>query len=241
MTNNSSVLNISSLDCNYGHIEVLKDINIQINKSEIIALIGANGAGKTTLMKTISGLKEQNKGNLLYKENIDISLMPPEKRVKLGIAQVPEGRELFKTLSVKDNLMLGAYVRRDEEGIKDDLDFVYEKFPILYEKKELISGNLSGGQQQMLAIGRALMSKPDLLLMDEPSMGLAPVIVEEIFAFIEELKKLRLTVFLVEQNSFFALSISDRGYVLENGKIVLSDLSSNLIKDERVKEAYLGM
>lgn len=241
MTNNSSVLTISNLDCNYGHIKVLKDINIQINKSEIIALIGANGAGKTTLMKTISGLKEQDSGNLLYKENIDISQMPPEKRVKLGIAQVPEGRELFKSLSVKDNLMLGAYVRRDEKGIKEDLDFVYEKFPILYEKKELISGNLSGGQQQMLAIGRALMSKPDLLLMDEPSMGLAPVIVEEIFAFIEELKKLRLTVFLVEQNSFFALSISDRGYVLENGKIVLSDLSSNLIKDQRVKQAYLGM
>lgn len=241
MTNNSSVLSISNLDCNYGHIKVLKDINLQINKSEIIALIGANGAGKTTLMKTISGLKEQDSGNLLYKENIDISQMPAEKRVKLGIAQVPEGRELFKSLSVKDNLMLGAYVRRDEKGIKEDLDFVYEKFPILYEKKELISGNLSGGQQQMLAIGRALMSKPDLLLMDEPSMGLAPVIVEEIFAFIEELKKLRLTVFLVEQNSFFALSISDRGYVLENGKIVLSDLSSNLIKDERVKQAYLGM
>lgn len=241
MTNNSSILTISNLDCNYGHIKVLKDINIQINKSEIIALIGANGAGKTTLMKTISGLKEQDSGNLLYKENIDISQMPPEKRVKLGIAQVPEGRELFKSLSVKDNLMLGAYVRRDEKGIKEDLDFVYEKFPILYEKKELISGNLSGGQQQMLAIGRALMSKPDLLLMDEPSMGLAPVIVEEIFAFIEELKKLRLTVFLVEQNSFFALSISDRGYVLENGKIVLSDLSSNLIKDQRVKQAYLGM
>lgn len=241
MLKDKLVLEIKNLDCHYGHIHVLQNINLDVKRGEIVALIGANGAGKTTLMRTISGLKEQNKGEIIFKENIPISDTEPEKRVKLGIAQVPEGRELFKSLSVEDNLMLGAYTREDKDGIKKDLEFVYEKFPILYEKRNLISGNLSGGQQQMLAIGRALMSKPDLLLMDEPSMGLAPVIVEEIFAFIEELKKLHMTVFLVEQNSYFALTISDRAYVLENGEIVLSGNSCDLIKDPRVKEAYLGM
>ncbi len=241
MNKEGLVLNIEKLDCHYGHIHVLQDINLKVHRGEIVALIGANGAGKTTLMRTISGLKEQNKGEIIFKENIDITDTSPEKRVKLGIAQVPEGRELFKSLTVEDNLMLGAFTRNNKEEIKKDLDFVYEKFPILYEKRGLISGNLSGGQQQMLAIGRALMSKPDLLLMDEPSMGLAPVIVEEIFAFIEELKKLHMTVFLVEQNSYFALTISNRAYVLENGEIVLSGNSEDLLKDPRVKEAYLGM
>lgn len=235
------VLKIENLDCHYGHIHVLQNINLEVHKGEIVALVGANGAGKTTLMRTISGLKDQNKGEIIYKDNIVISDSTPEKRVKLGIAQVPEGRELFKSLTVEDNLLLGAYTREDKEEIKSDIAFIYEKFPILFEKKDLISGNLSGGQQQMLAIGRALMSKPDLLLMDEPSMGLAPVIVEEIFAFIEELKKLHMTVFLVEQNSYFALTISDRAYVLENGEIVLSGKSEDLINDPRVKEAYLGM
>jgi len=241
MLKSDMVLNIEKLDCHYGHIHVLQNINLEVHKGEIVALIGANGAGKTTLMRTISGLKEQNKGEITYKDNITITDTAPEKRVKLGIAQVPEGRELFKSLTVEDNLMLGAFTRDDKDGIQKDLDFVYEKFPILLEKKDLPSGNLSGGQQQMLAIGRALMSKPDLLLMDEPSMGLAPVIVEEIFAFIEELKKLHMTVFLVEQNSYFALTISDRAYVLENGEIVLSGNSADLVKDPRVKEAYLGM
>ncbi|WP_331775219.1 ABC transporter ATP-binding protein [Sulfurospirillum sp. 1612] len=241
MHKSDTLLKISDLDCHYGHIHVLQNINIEIKKGEIVALIGANGAGKTTLMKTISGLKIQDRGDIIYKDNIDITKSLPEKRVKLGIAQVPEGRELFKSMSVYDNLMLGSYTRSNKNDIQDDLDFVYEKFPILFEKKEIISGNLSGGQQQMLAIGRALMSKPDLLLMDEPSMGLAPVIVEEIFAFIEELKKIHMTVFLVEQNSYFALSISNHAYVLENGEIVLSGNSEDLIKDKRVKEAYLGM
>ncbi len=241
MHKSNIILNISDLDCHYGNIHVLQNININIQKGEIVALIGANGAGKTTLMKTISGLKEQNRGTITFKDNIDITKMAPEKRVKLGIAQVPEGRELFKSMSVIDNLLLGAYTRNDTKEIEKDLAFIFEKFPILLEKKDLISGNLSGGQQQMLAIGRALMSKPDLLLMDEPSMGLAPVIVEEIFAFIEELKKLHMTVFLVEQNSYFALSISDHAYVLENGQVVLDGKSEDLIKDPRVKEAYLGM
>jgi len=241
MLKSNLILEINKLDCHYGHIHVLQDINIEVNKGEIVALIGANGAGKTTLMRTISGLKDQNRGDITFKDNINITKMAAEKRVKLGIAQVPEGRELFKSLSVEDNLMLGAYTRDDKKEIAKDLRFVYDKFPILEEKKELISGNLSGGQQQMLAIGRALMSKPDLLLMDEPSMGLAPVIVEEIFAFIEELKKINMTVFLVEQNSYFALTISDRAYVLENGQIVLSGDSKDLVKDPRVKEAYLGM
>ncbi len=241
MNKSDLVLNIEKLDCHYGHIHVLQDINLEVHKNEIIALIGANGAGKTTLMRTISGLKEQNKGKITYKDNIDITNVSAEKRVKLGIAQVPEGRELFKSLSVEDNLMLGAYTRNDKKAILEDMEFIYEKFPILKEKKDLLAGTLSGGQQQMLAIGRALMSKPDLLLMDEPSMGLAPVIVEEIFAFIEELKKLHMTVFLVEQNSYFALNISNRAYVLENGQIVLSGNSQDLLKDPRVKEAYLGM
>ena len=241
MHKSNIILNISDLDCHYGNIHVLQNININIQKGEIVALIGANGAGKTTLMKTISGLKEQNRGTITFKDNIDITKMAPEKRVKLGIAQVPEGRELFKSMSVIDNLLLGAYTRNDTKEIEKDLAFIFEKFPILLEKRDLISGNLSGGQQQMLAIGRALMSKPDLLLMDEPSMGLAPVIVEEIFAFIEELKKLHMTVFLVEQNSYFALSISDHAYVLENGQVVLDGKSEDLIKDPRVKEAYLGM
>ena len=241
MPNKDFVLEIRNLDCNYGNIQVLQNINLNVRRGEIVALIGANGAGKTTLMRTISGLKDQNKGDIIFKENINITDTAPEKRVKLGIAQVPEGRELFKSLTVEDNLMLGAYTRNDKDQIAKDLAFVYDKFPILLEKKNLISGNLSGGQQQMLAIGRALMSKPDLLLMDEPSMGLAPVIVEEIFAFIEELKKLHMTVFLVEQNSYFALTISDRAYVMENGEIVLSGNSNDLIKDPRVKEAYLGM
>jgi len=241
MHKSNIILNISDLDCHYGNIHVLQNININIQKGEIVALIGANGAGKTTLMKTISGLKEQNRGSITFKDNVNITKMAPEKRVKLGIAQVPEGRELFKSMSVLDNLLLGAYTRNDTKEIEKDLAFIFEKFPILLEKKDLISGNLSGGQQQMLAIGRALMSKPDLLLMDEPSMGLAPVIVEEIFAFIEELKKLHMTVFLVEQNSYFALSISDHAYVLENGQVVLDGKSEDLIKDPRVKEAYLGM
>ncbi len=241
MLKSNNLLKLSKLDCHYGNIHVLQDINLEVKKGEIVALIGANGAGKTTLMKTISGLKEQNKGEIIFKDNIHITNTPAHKRVQLGIAQVPEGRELFKSLSVKDNLMLGAYTRNNKKEIEKDLNFVYEKFPILFEKKDLSSGTLSGGQQQMLAIGRALMSKPDLLLMDEPSMGLAPVIVEEIFSFIEELKKINMTVFLVEQNSYFALTISNRAYVLENGQIVLSGDSKKLLDDPRVKEAYLGM
>ena len=237
----NKILDIENLHCNYGHIHVLQDINLEINKGEIVSLVGANGAGKTTLMRTISGIKMQNKGKITLKESIDITKMTASKRVKLGLAQVPEGRELFKSLTIEDNLMLGAYTINDKKVIDEELNFVYSKFPILYEKRKLIAGNLSGGQQQMLAIGRALMSKPDLLLMDEPSMGLAPVIIEEIFTFIEELKKLRMTVFLVEQNSYFALTISNRAYVMENGEIVLNGDSKDLIKDPRVKEAYLGM
>jgi len=241
MTKSQNILQINNLYVNYGSIKVLHDVSLTINRNEVVSLIGSNGAGKTTLMKTISGTKELSQGDLIYKDNINITKTSYDKRVQLGIAQIPEGREIFKTLSVFDNLLLGSYTKTNKKEINEDIDFIYSKFPILQEKKDLPAGTLSGGQQQMLAIGRALMSRPDILLMDEPSMGLAPVIVEEIFDFIDELKKTHLTIFLVEQNSNFALSISDRAYVLENGKIVLEGEAKELQKNPKVKEAYLGI
>ena len=203
----------------------------------MVSLIGANGAGKSTLLRTISALNKQKSG-LIYYEGKDISKTPSDKRVKLGIAQVPEGRGLFSILSVEENLKLGAYTRDDD--ISDDLERVYTLFPILKEKRKHYAGTLSGGQQQMVAVGRAFMSKPKLLLLDEPSMGLAPVVVEEIFGVIEELKKSGTTIFIVEQNAFLALNISNRTYVLENGSIVMSGNSKDMLNDDKIKEAYLG-
>jgi len=235
----NSILKIENLSFSYHQIIALKDINIEIKKGEIVSLIGANGAGKTTLLKVLSAIETQQNGNIYFNAD-DISKSSSIKRVQLGIAQVPEGRGLFDILSVEDNLLMGAYLRNDDEIESDILD-IYDLFPVLKEKKDHYAGTLSGGQQQMLAVGRALMSRPNLLLLDEPSMGLAPIIVEDIFEVLENLRKKGTTIFLVEQNAYLALSISDRAYVLENGEIVMSGNSKELIDDKRVKEAYLGM
>lgn len=234
----NNILKIENLNFSYNQIIALRDINLEINEGEIVSLIGANGAGKTTLLRTISALQMQKSGKL-YLEGNDISTMPSDKRVKHGIAHVPEGRGLFSILSVENNLKLGAYLRKDDDVAKD-LEYIYEQFPILREKKDHYAGTLSGGQQQMVAIGRALMSKPKLLLLDEPSMGLAPVIVEQIFGVVEQLRKMGTTVFLVEQNAYLALNVSNRAYVIENGSIMMSGNSKDLLNDDRVKEAYLG-
>ncbi len=235
----TKILSIEHLDFSYNQIKALNDINIEVNRGEIVALIGANGAGKTTLLKVISAIETANRGKISYK-NEDITFKDSVFRVKNGIAQVPEGRGLFTVLSIEDNLLMGAYTREDDE-IEDDLEYIYTLFPVLKEKRDHYAGTLSGGQQQMLAVGRALMSRPELLLLDEPSMGLAPIIVEDIFEVLENLKSKGTTIFLVEQNAYLALSISDRAYVLENGSIVMSGKSKDLIGDDKIKEAYLGM
>ncbi len=235
---NKPLLKIENLNFSYNQIIALKDINLEINKGEIVSLIGANGAGKTTMLRIISSLNKHNSGNIYFDGN-DISVTDSDIRVKLGIAHVPEGRGLFTILSVENNLKLGAYLRNDNE-VLNDLEYIYEQFPILREKKDDYAGTLSGGQQQMVAVGRALMSQPKLLLLDEPSMGLAPVITEQIFGVIEKLREMGTTIFVVEQNAYLALTISSRAYVMENGQIIMSGNSKDLLKDERVKEAYLG-
>ncbi len=232
------MLKIEKLCCNYKQIIALSDVSLHINRGEIISLIGANGAGKTTLLRAISGLQNPNSGDI-YFENKNITKLESHDVAKLGIAQIPEGRGLFSILSVEENLRLGAYLRDDNE-IELDIEKIYSQFPILKEKSKEYAGTLSGGQQQMVAVGRALMSRPKLLLLDEPSMGLAPIIVEEIFEAIKTLRDSGTTIFIVEQNAFLALSVTDRAYVLENGRIVMSGNSVELLKDEGVKEAYLG-
>lgn len=232
------MLKIEKLCCNYKQIIALSDVSLHINRGEIISLIGANGAGKTTLLRAISGLQNPKSGDI-YFENKNITKLESHDVAKLGIAQIPEGRGLFSILSVEENLRLGAYVRDDNE-IESDIEKIYSQFPILKEKSKEYAGTLSGGQQQMVAVGRALMSRPKLLLLDEPSMGLAPIIVEEIFEAIKNLRDSGTTIFIVEQNAFLALSVTDRAYVLENGRIVMSGNSGELLKDEGVKEAYLG-
>ena len=234
----SRIIDIKNLSCSYGKISALEGVSLHIDKAEIVSLIGANGAGKTTLLRTISGLNRSSDGSIIF-EGKDITTLASDKRVKAGIAQVPEGRGLFSVLSVEDNLLLGAYTHRGAQ-IGIDLEAVYDRFPILKEKRLEYAGTLSGGQQQMVAVGRALMSRPKLLLLDEPSMGLAPIIVEDIFSVIKELRDIGTTVFLVEQNAFLALENSDRGYVLENGRLVSSGKSSELLHDNSIKEAYLG-
>jgi len=235
----SSVLQIRGVTSHYGRIQALHGIDLDVKQGQLVALVGANGAGKTTLLRTISGVQSASGGTIrLFGQ--DITSLAPEKRVRLGICQVPEGRQVFGPMSVEDNLRLGAYTRRDGE-VAADLERMYDLFPILKEKRELPAGTLSGGQQQMLAMARALMGRPKLLLLDEPSMGLAPLLVEEIFRVVKRLKSEGITIFLVEQNAHAALSIADIGYVIEIGHTILTGPGPELLKNEQVKAAYLGM
>jgi branched-chain amino acid transport system ATP-binding protein len=233
------VLSVDNLKSSYGRIEALHGVSIEVAAGEIVTLVGANGAGKSTLIRAISGVQPITGGRVLF-ENRPIEHVPAHARVALGIAQVPEGRQLFAPLAVEDNLRLGAWTRQD--GERDaDLASVYELFPMLASLRHAAAGTLSGGQQQMLAIGRALMAKPRLLLLDEPSMGLAPMLVEQILAVVQGLKRRGLTVLLVEQNARAALAIADRGYVVETGRIVASGSAAELLADDRVRAAYLGV
>jgi branched-chain amino acid transport system ATP-binding protein len=234
-----TVLEITGLKAGYGRIEALHGIDLRIRDGQLVALVGANGAGKTTLLKTISGVIRSQSGQIRLHAQ-DITVLSPDRRVRLGISQVPEGRQVFGGLSVEDNLRLGAYTRSDAER-GDDMEKMYLLFPILKQKRLLMAGMLSGGQQQMLAMARALMSRPKILLLDEPSMGLAPLLVQEIFEVIEGLKKQGIPILLVEQNAHAALSIADYGYVLETGNIVTAGPGKTLLKDDKVREAYLGM
>jgi branched-chain amino acid transport system ATP-binding protein len=233
------VLAVENLKSGYGRIEVLHGVSLAVESGEIVALVGSNGAGKTTLLRAISGVQPIISGAIrLGGEAIDG--LPAHRRVARGIVQVPEGRQVFAPLTVQDNLRLGAFIRRDAE-VATDIDNVYETFPALAEKRHVDAGSLSGGQQQILAIGRALMAKPALLLLDEPSMGLAPLLVEQIFSIIKDFKQRGLTVLLVEQNAHAALAIADRGYVIEGGRIAISGSGQALLEDERVRTAYLGI
>lgn len=234
------LLDIRELQVNYTKVAAVKAISMEIVQGEIVTLIGPNGAGKTTLMRTISGLKKATKGTILFKgERIDNRA--PQKILKMGIAHVPEGRRVFPFMSVLDNLGLGAYTRRDHAEIKKDLETIFNHFPILKNRLRQRAGSLSGGEQQMLAIGRALMSKPVLLLLDEPSLGLAPKMVSEVGRIIQEINMLGVTIVLVEQNATMALRVSQRGYVIITGSIVLSSDREGLIENEDVKKAYLGI
>lgn len=234
------MLSIKGLATSYGQIEALHDIDVRINSGEIVSLVGANGAGKSTLLMTISGLQPTDRGSITF-EGKDLAKVSADQRVANGIVQVPEGRQVFKDLSVHDNLLLGAYTRGKTPEVMDDLERMYTRFPILRQKRRNLAGELSGGQQQMLAMGRALMAKPRLLLLDEPSMGLAPLIIEEIFNIVKELKEEGITIFLVEQNASQALALADRGYVLETGRVVIEGTGRELLSNEKVREAYLGM
>lgn len=234
-----AMLTIKDLQVYYGVIQAIQGISFEVNEGEIIALIGANGAGKTTILHTITGLVTPKSGQIDF-EGQDLLKTKAHKIVSLGMAHVPEGRRIFAELTVFENLIMGAYHRKDKEGIEETLKSVYRRFPRLEERKKQIAGTLSGGEQQMLAMGRALMSKPKIMLLDEPSMGLSPLFVTEIFDIIQEINKSGTTVLLVEQNAKKALSIAHRGYVLETGKIVLSGDASEMLNNDSVKKAYLG-
>ncbi|WP_179946711.1 ATP-binding cassette domain-containing protein [Desulforamulus ferrireducens] len=233
------MLEIQDLHVSYGAIRALKGVSCHVEQGEIVALIGANGAGKTTTLRTISGLIRPQSGAIIYKGQ-DITKLPPHQIVNLGLSQVPEGRRVFTRMTVLENLEMGAYVRNDKANIKQDIKKVFERFPRLEERKGQLAGTLSGGEQQMLAMGRALMSKPTLMLLDEPSMGLAPMLVQEIFNIIKEINQSGTTILLVEQNAHMALSIANRAYVLETGEVVLSGDAQDLANDPQVKKAYLG-
>ena len=233
------MLKVDGIDVFYGNIHALKEVSLEVNQGEIVTLIGANGAGKSTLLKTISGLLKPKKGGITF-ENVAIDGKAAQWIVKRGLSQVPEGRRVFSQMSVEENLELGAYLRKDKKGIKEDFTKVYELFPRLLERRKQHAGTLSGGEQQMLAMGRALMARPKLLLLDEPSMGLAPLLVKTIFEIIKEINSSGTTIMLVEQNAHMALSISHRAYVIETGRIILNGQAEELRSSEQIKSAYLG-
>ncbi len=233
------MLKVEDINVYYGAIHAIKGISIEVNDGEIVALIGSNGAGKSTTMRTISGLMRPKTGKVTM-DGIDLTSVPAHKIVGMGLCQVPEGRHVFANMTVLENLELGAYLRNDKDGIAKDMEDVFEKFPRLRERKDQVAGTLSGGEQQMLAMGRALMSRPKILLLDEPSMGLAPLLVKEIFNIIKEINASGTTILLVEQNANMALSIADKAYVLETGRITLSGTAKELASSEEVRKAYLG-
>jgi branched-chain amino acid transport system ATP-binding protein len=233
------VLQVKEIDVYYGAIHALKKLSLEVEQGSIVTLIGANGAGKTTTLKSISGLLRPKTGSIVFK-GTDINKVAPEKIVGLGISQVPEGRRVFATMTVMENLEMGAYLRRDKKGMEEDMENVFTRFPRLKERRKQLAGTLSGGEQQMLAIGRALMARPQLMLMDEPSMGLAPLLVKEIFSIIKDINERGTTILLVEQNANMALSIADKAYVIETGEIVLQGNAQELMNSPEVKKAYLG-
>lgn len=233
-----AMLEVNDINVYYGSIHAIKGVSFEVNEGEIISLIGANGAGKTTILQTVSNLLHSKTGNIKFLDE-EIHHLPAHKLVPMGIAQVPEGRRVFSQMSVEENLELGAFTR-PKANIKEDMEEIFERFPRLRERRRQLAGTLSGGEQQMLAMGRAMMSKPKLLMLDEPSMGLAPILIEEIFDIIKSLNERGTTILLVEQNAQMALSIADRGYVLETGKIVTSADAKTLLNDDVVRKAYLG-
>lgn len=234
-----ALLEVKDLEVYYGVINALKGISFEVNEGEIVTLIGANGAGKTTTMQSVIGLIPSRHGSVIY-DGHDITKMPCHKIVHLGMSQVPEGRRIFQELTVYENLMMGAYSQKNSSSFKDDVNRIYERFPRLAERRNQIAGTLSGGEQQMLAMGRALMSHPKLLMLDEPSMGLSPLLVDQVFEIIKDINKDGTTILLVEQNAGKSLAISDRAYVLETGSIVLSGTGAELAASDKVKKAYLG-
>ncbi|HHZ02925.1 MAG TPA: ABC transporter ATP-binding protein [Tissierellia bacterium] len=233
------MLEIKNLNVHYGVIHALKDVSLTVNQGEIVTLIGANGAGKTTTLRTISGLQKATSGEIIL-EGKDITNVSASQRVEMKLSQVPEGRRIFPAMTIVENLELGAYLRRDKANIKKDMDNIFELFPILGERKKQLAGTLSGGEQQMLAMGRALMSRPKILLLDEPSMGLAPLLVREIFNIIVNINSTGTTILLVEQNAKMALSIAHRAYVLETGSIVMTGTGEELAKSDEIQKSYLG-
>ncbi len=233
------MLEVNNIDVYYGVIHALKNVSLKVQEGEIVTLIGANGAGKTTTLRAISSLIKPSKGSIYFRGE-KINGINPQEIVAKGISHVPEGRHIFQDMSVSENLELGAFLRKDKDGIEDDYEMIYSKFPILKDRSKQRAGTLSGGEQQMLAIGRALMSRPKLLLMDEPSMGLAPLLVHEIFSIIKEINNQGTTILLVEQNANIALSIADRAYVIEIGSVVIEGSGKELARSEEIKKAYLG-
>ena len=234
-----AMLEVKDLEVYYGVIQAIKGISFEVNEGEIVSLIGANGAGKTTTMQSIMGLIPAKSGIITY-EGKEIGKVPTHKIVQMGMTQVPEGRRVFQELSVYDNLIMGAFTKKDQKQVKESIEEIYDRFPRLKERRNQIAGTLSGGEQQMLAMGRAMMSKPRLLMLDEPSMGLSPLLVDEVFDIIKDFHKSGTTILLVEQNAGKSLAISDRAYVLENGKIAVSGTGKELMESEEIKKAYLG-